>query len=657
MVFDNSANNIMEAPKLQSVLSEAYAAAAGKSKKNLDFQTETKSLQVSNGKLANLKPKVRKFVEESAHLCQPANIHICDGSDREMRNLLNIMQQAGMIEPLPKYTNCWLARTDPGDVARVESKTFIVTKDRRETIPTPKEGVKGLLGNWMSPEDLKKAIQERFPGCMAGRTMYVVPYSMGPVGSPLSKIGIELTDSPYVVASMRTMTRMGKAVLDTLGDEDFVKCLHSVGCPLPLKKNLVNNWPCDPERTIVTHVPETKEIISFGSGYGGNSLLGKKCFALRIGSTIAKKEGWLAEHMLILGITNPKGVKKYIAAAFPSACGKTNLAMMTPSLPGYKVECVGDDIAWMKFDEDGILRAINPENGFFGVAPGTSMHTNPVAMKTVLSNTIFTNVAKTSDGGVFWEGLEKETPNNVTITSWLGDTNWSKESGKPAAHPNSRFCTPAGQCPIIDPAWEDPKGVPISAILFGGRRPEGVPLIYEAFNWRHGVLVGAAMRSEATAAAEHKGKVIMHDPFAMRPFFGYNFGHYLQHWLSMEQRTDKPLPQIFHVNWFRKDEKGRFIWPGFGENVRVLDWILQRVDGGDVAEESAVGLIPKPSSLNMKGLENENVDMDELFRLPKDFWEQEVKDISKYFTEQVGEDLPNEIGEELKKLDKRIEKL
>ncbi|XP_066945521.1 phosphoenolpyruvate carboxykinase, cytosolic [GTP]-like [Macrobrachium rosenbergii] len=657
MVFDNSANNIVEAPKLQSVLSEAYAAAAGKSKKNLDFQSETKSLQVSNGKLANLKPKVRKFVEESAHLCQPANIHICDGSDREMRNLLNIMQQAGMIEPLPKYTNCWLARTDPGDVARVESKTFIVTKDRRETIPTPKEGVKGLLGNWMSPEDLKKAIQERFPGCMAGRTMYVVPYSMGPVGSPLSKIGIELTDSPYVVASMRTMTRMGKAVLDTLGDEDFVKCLHSVGCPLPLKKNLVNNWPCDPERTIVTHVPETREIISFGSGYGGNSLLGKKCFALRIGSTIAKKEGWLAEHMLILGITNPKGVKKYIAAAFPSACGKTNLAMMTPSLPGYKVECVGDDIAWMKFDEDGILRAINPENGFFGVAPGTSMHTNPVAMKTVLSNTIFTNVAKTSDGGVFWEGLEKETPNNVTITSWLGDTNWSKESGKPAAHPNSRFCTPAGQCPIIDPAWEDPKGVPISAILFGGRRPEGVPLIYEAFNWRHGVMVGAAMRSEATAAAEHKGKVIMHDPFAMRPFFGYNFGHYLQHWLSMEQRTDKPLPQIFHVNWFRKDEKGRFIWPGFGENVRVLDWILQRIDGDDVAEESAVGLIPKPSSLNMKGLENENIDMDELFRLPKDFWQQEVRDISKYFTEQVGEDLPNEIGEELKKLDKRIEKL
>ncbi|XP_068228855.1 phosphoenolpyruvate carboxykinase, cytosolic [GTP]-like isoform X1 [Palaemon carinicauda] len=646
---------VMNNSKMNSFICEASKAAAEVNKKNLDFQV--RSLTVAYGKLNNLKPKVRSFVEESARLCQPANIHICDGSDREFRHLLNVMQQAGMIEPLPKYTNCWLARTDPGDVARVESKTFIVTKERRDTIPTPKEGVKGLLGNWMSPDDLQKAVQERFPGCMAGRTMYVVPYSMGPVGSPLSKIGVELTDSPYVVASMRTMTRMGAIVLDTLGEDDFVKCLHSVGCPLPLKKELVNQWPCDPERTIVTHVPDTNEIISFGSGYGGNSLLGKKCFALRIGSNIARREGWLAEHMLILGITNPQGVKRYIAAAFPSACGKTNLAMMTPSLPGYKVECVGDDIAWMKFDEDGILRAINPENGFFGVAPGTSMKTNPVAMKTILSNTIFTNVAKTSDGGVFWEGLEKEISNNVTITSWLGDTNWSKESGKPAAHPNSRFCTPAGQCPIIDPAWEDAKGVPISAILFGGRRPEGVPLVYEAFDWKHGVLVGASMRSEATAAAEHKGKVIMHDPFAMRPFFGYNFGHYLQHWLTMENRTEKPLPKIFHVNWFRKDEKGSFIWPGFGENVRVLDWILRRIDGEDVGEESAVGLIPKPSSIKMEGLEDQNIDMDELFSLPKDFWQQEVRDIAKYFSEQIGEDLPNEVREELKRLDKRVEKL
>ncbi|XP_071549456.1 phosphoenolpyruvate carboxykinase, cytosolic [GTP]-like [Panulirus ornatus] len=652
---DNSPSNIMQETRLTSVLGEASRVAAEEAKKNLTFQS--RSINFVHGKLSDLKPKVRTFVEESARLCQPANVHICDGSERELRNLLNVMQQAGMIEPLSKYKNCWLARTDPGDVARVESKTFIVTKDRRETIPTPKEGVKGLLGNWMSIQDLKSAVQERFPGCMAGRTMYVVPYCMGPIGSPLSKIGVEVTDSPYVVASMRTMTRMGGKVLETLGEEDFVKCLHSVGCPLPLKKTLVNNWPCDPARTIVTHIPDTNEIISFGSGYGGNSLLGKKCFALRIGSTIAKREGWLAEHMLILGITNPQGVKKYIAAAFPSACGKTNLAMMTPSLPGYKVECVGDDIAWMKFDEDGVLRAINPENGFFGVAPGTSMHTNPVAMKTVLSNTIFTNVAKTSDGGVFWEGLEKEIPNDVTITSWLGDTNWSKESGKPAAHPNSRFCTPAGQCPIIDPAWEDSKGVPISAILFGGRRPQGVPLVYEAFDWKHGVMVGAAMRSEATAAAEHKAKVIMHDPFAMRPFFGYNFGHYLQHWLSMETRTSKPLPKIFHVNWFRKSEKGRFIWPGFGENVRVLDWILKRIDGEDVTEESAVGLLPKPSSITLAGIEDENIDMDELFSLPKEFWEEEVRDIAKYFDEQVGDDLPNEVRDQLKRLEKRVEKL
>jgi len=659
MVLSNQLENNMESIKtirVSGFVADASRAAAA-ARKNALLLDQAKPFTTAYGRLQDLKPKVRTFVEDSARLCQPDALHICDGSERELRHLLNVVQQAGMIEPLPKYTNCWLARTDPGDVARVESKTFIITKNRRETIPDTKEGVKGLLGNWMSPDDLKKEVQSRFPGCMKGRTMYVVPYSMGPIGSPLSKIGIELTDSPYVVASMRVMTRMGKNVLDTLGESDFVKCLHSVGCPLPLQRTLVNNWPCDPARTIVTHVPETNEIISYGSGYGGNSLLGKKCFALRIGSTIAKREGWLAEHMLILGITNPKGEKKYIAAAFPSACGKTNLAMMTPSLPGYKVECVGDDIAWMKFDEDGVLRAINPENGFFGVAPGTSMHTNPVAMKTVLSNTIFTNVAKTSDGGVFWEGMEKEISNDVTITSWLGDTNWTKESGKPAAHPNSRFCTPASQCPTIDPAWEDPKGVPISAILFGGRRPEGVPLVYESFDWKHGVLIGSAMRSEATAAAEHRGKVIMHDPFAMRPFFGYNFGHYMQHWLSMSSRTDKPMPKIFHINWFRKNEKGRFIWPGFGENVRVLDWILRRVNEEDVAEESAIGLLPKPKSINLDGLENDSVDMDELFRLPKEFWAQEVRDINKYFSEQVGDDLPNEIREELKKLDKRVEKL
>jgi len=652
---NNQDCNNVQTERLSSFLNDAVRTYTAANKEKLALDAKPK-FRVTQGALNELKPKVRSFVEESAALCRPADIHICDGTERENKYLLNIMQQLGMIEHLPKYENCWLATTDPKDVARVEGKTFIVTKNKSDTIPTAMPGVEGKLGKWMSPEDLKNAVQERFPGCMAGRTMYVVPFSMGPVGGPISHIGIEITDSPYVVASMRIMTRMGGQILDVLGEGDFIRCLHSVGCPLPLTRNLNNNWPCNPEKTIVTHVPDTNEILSFGSGYGGNSLLGKKCFALRIGSNLARKEGWLAEHMLILGITNPKGEKKYIAAAFPSACGKTNLAMMVPSLPGYKVECVGDDIAWMKFDEDGVLRAINPENGFFGVAPGTSMKTNPSAMKTVLNNTVFTNVAKTSDGGVFWEGLEKETPNNVSITSWLGEQDWTKESGKPAAHPNSRFCTPAGQCPVIDPAWEDPKGVPISAILFGGRRPKGVPLIYEAYDWKHGVMVGATMRSEATAAAENRGKVILNDPFAMRPFFGYNFGHYLQHWLNMESRTDKPMPKIFHVNWFRKDDKGSFMWPGFGENIRVLDWVLQRLNNEDVAEESAVGFVPTSKSLNMKGLEGEDIDMHQLFRLPKDFWLQEVKDAEKYLREQVGDDVPNEIWEELKKLEKRVEK-
>jgi len=548
MVYQET-NNLSTPVEIQSVMKACIHAINSANKHSAASSTETANAKAPCvfGSFDGLPSKVRAFVEDGISLCKPAKIHICDGSERENRDLVNIMQQAGMIQYLPKYKNCYLAKTDPADVARVESKTFIITREKRETIPQTADGVKGTLGNWMSEDDLKKAVKERFPGCMAGRTMYVIPFSMGPVGSPLSKIGIQLTDSPYVVASMRVMTRMGAKVMKTLGEGTFVKCLHSVGCPLPTTRKLINNWPCNPEKVIVTHVPETMEILSFGSGYGGNSLLGKKCFALRIGSTIARREGWLAEHMLIVGITNPSGVKRYIAAAFPSACGKTNLAMMSPSLPGYKIECVGDDIAWMKFDEEGTLRAINPENGFFGVAPGTSTKTNPVAMNTVFSNTIFTNVAKTSDGGVFWEGMEEDISNDASITSWLGEENWSKESGKPAAHPNSRFCSPAAQCPIIGPAWEDPAGVPISAILFGGRRPQGVPLIYESFDWKHGVMVGAAMRSEATAAAEHKGKMIMNDPFAMRPFFGHNFGHYLQHWLSMEERTTKSMPKVFQI--------------------------------------------------------------------------------------------------------------
>ncbi|XP_034947681.1 phosphoenolpyruvate carboxykinase [GTP]-like [Chelonus insularis] len=631
-----------ETPKIKSHFGDVHNTIAG-------------TPVISNSSVP-LAPKVLNYIEECVRLCEPDSVYICDGSVEENETMLKALQKNGIILPLPKYQNCWLARTNPADVARVESRTFISTETKEETIPTPKEGVKGTLGNWISPNDMQEAIRQRFPGCMKGRTMYVIPFSMGPVGSPLSKIGIEITDSAYVVCSMRIMTRMGSQVLDVLGHEDFVKCLHSVGVPSKDSKvSIKPTWLCDPERTIILHKPAKNEIVSYGSGYGGNSLLGKKCFALRIGSTIARKEGWLAEHMLILGITNPKGKKYYIAAAFPSACGKTNLAMMQPTLKGYKIECVGDDIAWMRFDKKGKLRAINPENGFFGVAPGTATSTNPNAMKTIFKNTIFTNVALTSDGGVFWEGMEKEINQDVQITDWHGNP-WSKDSKIPAAHPNSRFCTPADQCPIIDPAWEDPEGVPIDAILFGGRRPEGIPLVYQARDWQHGVFIGASMRSEATAAAEHKAKVIMNDPFAMRPFFGYNFGHYLQHWLSMKNASNAQLPAIFHVNWFRKDQSGKFLWPGFGENSRVLDWILRRVENEDIAVDSPIGFIPKEGSLNLDGLNN-NIDYKQLFNLPKQFWENEVKELKEYFDNQVGKDLPTAITTELQTLKNNISKL
>lgn len=609
--------------------------------------------KVVQGDLESLPPEARNFIESNAKLCQPESIHICDGSEEENKKILDIMVEQGMIKKLSKYENCWLALTDPRDVARIESKTVIITQEQRDTIPIPKTGT-SQLGRWMSEEDFEKAFNTRFPGCMQGRTMYVIPFSMGPVGSPLSKIGIELTDSPYVVASMRIMTRIGTDVLKALNDGEFVKCLHSVGCPLPLKEPLINNWPCNPELTLIAHLPDRREIISFGSGYGGNSLLGKKCFALRIASRIAKEEGWLAEHMLILGITNPEGEKKYFAAAFPSACGKTNLAMMNPSLPGWKIECVGDDIAWMKFDEQGNLRAINPENGFFGVAPGTSVKTNPNAIKTIFKNTIFTNVAETSDGGVYWEGIDEPLPPGITLTSWK-NKDWTPDDGEPCAHPNSRFCTPASACPIIDPAWESPEGVPIEGIIFGGRRPAGVPLVYEAFNWQHGVFIGAAMRSEATAAAEHKGKIIMHDPFAMRPFFGYNFGKYLAHWLSMAHRPAAKLPRIFHVNWFRKDSQGKFLWPGYGENSRVLEWMFNRIEGKASAKPTAIGYIPADTALNLKGLED--VNLTELFDISKEFWEKEIEEIKQYFEVQVNADLPYEIEREMLALEMRIKQL
>jgi phosphoenolpyruvate carboxykinase (GTP) len=514
--------------------------------------------------MSNLPTPIQDYIEQSALTCQPDSIYICDGSTEEYKILMDILLREKSIQKLESMDNCWLALTDPQDVARVESRTFISTKEQIETIATPKSGFKtpdninltnlkcSALGNWMSLEDFEFEFNRRLPGCMKGRTMYVVPYSMGPIGGPISKVGVELTDSAYVAVSMRIMTRMGAHVLNGFDEkkDTFVKCLHSVGVPLPTERKIVNNWPCNPEMTMIAHIPERNEVVSYGSGYGGNSLLGKKCFALRLGSILAKREGWLAEHMLILGITNPKGVKKYIAAAFPSQCGKTNMAMLTPTIPGWKIECVGDDIAWMKFDDKGVLRAINPENGFFGVCPGTSDATNLNAMKTIQYNTIFTNVAHTQDGHVYWEGLDDSMiSQGQHLIDWQGH-DWTKDCKTCAAQPNSRFCTPAEQCPIIDPKWQSPEGVPISALIFGGRRPTGVPLVMQSFNWEHGVFMGSTLKSETTSAAEHKTKVIMHDPFSMRPFFGYNFGDYIKHWLSLE-KPGRTMPGIFFVNWFR----------------------------------------------------------------------------------------------------------
>ncbi len=594
-------------------------------------------------------------------LCQPDRLHIMSGSDAEDAALKRQLVEDGVLIPLPKYDNCYLTRTDPKDVARVESRTFISTEDERETIPEAAEGVKGALGNWISPADLDKKLDERFPGCMRGRTMYLIPFSMGPIGGPLSKNGVELTDSPYVAASMRIMTRVCGSVLGFIGrDHSFIKCLHSVGAPLKEGEKSVM-WPCNPEKTIIAHRPASQEIISFGSGYGGNSLLGKKCFALRIGSALAKRQGWLAEHMLIMGLERPGSNKRsYVCAAFPSACGKTNLAMLQPTLPGYKVTCVGDDIAWLRFDNQGDLRAINPENGFFGVAPGTSRDSNPVAMDTIFKNTVFTNVAQTDDGGVWWEGMTETAP--AHLIDWQGN-DWTPDCGRKAAHPNSRFCSPAENCPILDPSWEDPRGVKVDAILFGGRRPEGVPLVTEAFNWEHGVFMGAALKSEATAAAEHKGKVVMHDPFSMRPFFGYNFGHYLKHWLSLaevDSHIKKPrnLPKMFMVNWFRKGQNGKgFLWPGFGENIRVIDWILRRCDNFEgIYEKSAVGLVPKKTSMELKGLEGD-LDWEQLFSLPRKFWEEECAELGRYFSDQVGNSLPEEISQQLEQLRSRVSQL
>uniref|UniRef100_A0AAY4BA33 phosphoenolpyruvate carboxykinase (GTP) n=1 Tax=Denticeps clupeoides TaxID=299321 RepID=A0AAY4BA33_9TELE len=594
--------------------------------------------------LSSLPPAVAEFVKGAVEECKPSKVHIVTGTVEESKDIMAGLEKEGMVKKLTKYENCWLARTDPKDVARVESKTVIVTKHQRDTIPIPSPGARSQLGSWLSESDFQKAREERFPGCMAGRTMYVIPFSMGPVNSSLAKFGVQVTDSPYVVASMGIMTRMGTPVLEKLAEgAEFVRCQHSLGRPFPLKAPLVNSWPCNAEKVLISHLPDSRQILSFGSGYGGNSLLGKKCFALRIASRIAKDEGWLAEHMLILGITSPQGVKRYIAAAFPSACGKTNLAMMKPALPGWKVECVGDDIAWMKFDSQGKLRAINPENGFFGVAPGTSMKTNPHAMATVAKNTVFTNVGETSDGGVWWEGLDPPAP-GISLTDWHGKT-WKPGSSTLCAHPNSRFCAPAAQCPIIDPLWESDEGVPIDAIIFGGRRPEG--------GYHRQCLFLPCVLNIYSA-----GKVIMHDPFAMRPFFGYNFGDYLTHWLSMETRKGPTqLPKIFHVNWFRKDPKtGAFLWPGFGENARVLEWIFHRCGRereDEAARKTIVGWVPQNDAISLKGL-SEKVDMGALFNLPKPFWQKEAQELRAYFSQQVGSDLPQQVDAELRSLEERV---
>jgi len=604
---------------------------------------------VSGGDPSLLRPHMLDWVIQCIELCGPTDIHIMDGSIEEDRKIKAMLVKRGVLTPLTKYDNCFLARTDPKDVARTEGRTFLCTDEKMDSIPCAAEGVQGRLGNWMPPAELEQQVAALFPGCMAGRTMYLIPFSMGPIGSPLSKIGVELTDSAYVAVSMRIMTRVGSKVLTTLGSDPFVKCLHSVGLPVEEGKP-DPAWPCNPPSVLVAHKPDTMEIFSFGSGYGGNSLLGKKCLALRLGSAAASKEGWLAEHMLISGIISPDGSKKYITAAFPSACGKTNLAMMSPKIPGYEVTCVGDDIAWLRPDESGQLRAINPENGFFGVAPGTSMASNPIAMATIFKDTIFSNVALTPDGGVWWEGMGDKPKNCI---DWRGNPWRPSKCSTPAAHPNSRFCSPLTNCPSLDSAWEDPAGVPISAILFGGRRPSGVPLVYQAISWEHGVFMGASVKSEATAAAEHKGKQIMHDPFSMRPFFGYNFGNYLRHWLKMGKSLKK-APAIFMVNWFRRSPNGGLLWPGFGENIRVLQWILARSEGTKPASGRPVGWVPTRDGLNVEGLEEE-VDIDSLLDTPSDFWREEVEEIRTYFTQQVGQSLPKEMWDQLNNLEKRVE--